>query len=138
MPRFCGKVQFAVARSGHSVEMHITRGAFDVVLVLLALFGLCAGGFLDQGLGLEDLLAPGAATIMTREDGSVGAECEAVVRIAEPDIEQRLFLLRREVLARPGFTAVFSAEDHLVVPDGPAQLRVEKENTREVGARWHL
>ncbi len=70
------------------------------------------------------LEAPSRAAIGGAVEAAVGADCEAVVSIREPDIEQWALLFGCPVDDLPGGTAVRGAQNHRVVANHPAQVGI--------------
>src|SRR5262245_3214910 len=71
---------------------------------------------------------PGPAAIICREVGAISAHGDAADAIGEPQVEQRLLCLGREMRAGPVLSSIDRVENGLVVPHGPAVLAVGEEH----------
>ena len=81
---------------------------------------------------------PGVAAVRAGQEGAESADREAVVRVAEPDVEQRQLRLRRVVHEVPRCAAVARAQDDRIVPDRPAGLRVVHAHRGQHHLHRHL
>lgn len=81
-----------------------------------------------------DRAQPPCAPAVARLVGqAISAHRETLARVPEPDVEQRLALLRSLVRERPALATILGPQDHGVVPDGPAAAFVEEIDRGEGG-----